>query len=408
MGLVLIEVALRLQEASRDTVRNQFVEDRVLLHHRLRPNFSGTIRGARFTTNSRGLRDREFAVPKPAGIFRIAVLGDSFTEGSGLDDAETMPRRLEARLRLTSCGPGIEVVNAGVSSYSPILYYLHLKHVVAPLRPDLVVVNFDMTDVQEDMIRTEIASLDAQGLPVAVPANRRLEWAQVLPPLLPPALHGLDDRLSRLAVYQRWRRSSLGTWLFGQRQLDLVGLEESGLVGDLRYDPFAITREIDTEQIRRAWALTGRYIRGISDLARSLGARFVLVTYPHPHQVSATASPAGRQGAGIGAHLFASERPFKILESLGARNDFPVINLLSLFRYREAVDGPLFRYEDFHHTVKGADLFAEGVFAGLRQHGLIACAKTTSGTQAHQTQWPGIQTDSRPAAHHSPGAHIGR
>src|SRR5205814_2280425 len=95
----------------------------------------------------------------------------------------------------------------------------------------------------------------------AVRANRRLEWAQVLPPLLPPALHGLDDRLSRLAVYQRWRRSSLGTWLFGQRQLDLVGLEESGLVGDLRYDPFAITREIDTEQIRRAWALTGRYVR---------------------------------------------------------------------------------------------------------------------------------------------------
>src|SRR3989442_7270475 len=135
-----------------------------------------------------------------------------------------------------------------------------------------------MTDVQEDMIRTEIASLDGEGLPVAVRANRRLEWAQVLPPLLPPALHGLDDRLSRLAVYQRWRRSSLGTWLFGQRQLDLVGLEESGLVRDLRYDPFAITREIDTEQIRRAWALTGPCIRGSTGLAHSpaSGCRLVI------------------------------------------------------------------------------------------------------------------------------------
>ena len=352
VGLVLIEVALRLQQSSRDGVRNQFVEDRGLLHHRLRPHFDGVVRGARFTTNSRGLRDREFAVPKPVGVFRIAVLGDSFTEGSGLTDAEAMPKRLEARLRQRSCGTGVEVVNAGVSSYSPILYYLHLKHVVAPLQPDLVVLNVDMTDVHEDMIRTEIASLDAEGLPVAVPANRRLESAQTLLPILPPALRGLEAPIARLAVYQRLRRSSVGHWLVGRPLVDAAAMEQRGLVGDLRYDPMAITRDLDTEQIRGAWALSGRYIRGISDLARSLGARFVLVTYPHAHQVSATASPAGRNLVGIRPRLFTSERPFKILEALGARHGFPVINLLALFRHREAVDGPLFRYEDMHHTAK--------------------------------------------------------
>ena len=374
VGLVLIEVALRLQQSSRDGVRNQFVEDRGLLHHRLRPHFDGVVRGARFTTNSRGLRDREFAVPKPVGVFRIAVLGDSFTEGSGLTDAEAMPKRLEARLRQRSCGTGVEVVNAGVSSYSPILYYLHLKHVVAPLQPDLVVLNVDMTDVHEDMIRTEIASLDAQGLPVAVPANRRLESAQTLLPILPPALRGLEAPIARLAVYQRLRRSSVGHWLVGRPLVDAAAMEQRGLVGDLRYDPMAITRDLETEQIHRAWALSGRYIRGISDLARSLGARFVLVTYPHAHQVSATASPAGRNAVGMRPRLYASERPFKILEALGARHGFPVINLLALFRHREAVDGPLFRYEDMHHTAKGADVFAEGVFTGLREHRLVTCA----------------------------------
>ena len=372
-GLALVEVALRLHQWAQDGVRNQFVEDRSLLHHRLRANFDGVVRGVHFTTNSRGLRDREFAVPKPAGIFRIAILGDSFTEGSGLEDAEAMPKRLEQRVQ-RACGLGIEVVNAGVSSYSPILYYLHLKYVVAPLQPDLVVVNVDMGDVHEDMIRTEIASLDAHGLPIAVPANRRLELAQTLPPILPPALRGLEALMARLAVYQRLRLSSLGIWFFGHRRLELAGLERSGLVGDLRYDPLAVTRDVETEQTRRAWALTSRYIRGIQDVARSLGARFVLVTYPYAHQVSATASPAGRQAAGIPAQLFTSERPFEILEALGAQYGFPVINLLPLFRQRETQHGPLFRYDDIHHTAQGAEVFAEGVFIGLREHGLISCA----------------------------------
>src|SRR2546428_7513674 len=280
VGLGLAEGALRIDQWRRGGVRNQFVEDRSLLHHRLRATYDGVVRGARFPTTSRGLRDREFAVPKPAGIFRIAVLGDSFTEGSGLADAESMPKRLEQRLR-RSCGAEIEVVNAGVSSYSPILYYLHLKHVVAPLQPDLVVVNLDMGDVHEDMIRTNIASLDAHGLPVAVPSNRRLELAQMLPPILPPALRGLEAPIARLAVYQRLRRSSLGAWAFGHRRLEVAWLERSGLVGDLRYDPLAVTRDVDTEQIRRAWLLTSRYIVGIRDVARKLGASFVLVTYPY-------------------------------------------------------------------------------------------------------------------------------
>jgi len=33
---------------------------------------------------------------------------------------------------------------------------------------------------------------------------------------------------------------------------------------------------------------------------------------------------------------------------------------------------------------------------------------TQSICAAHQTQWPGIQTDFPPSAHHSPGTHIGR
>src|SRR5207237_319508 len=83
-----------------------------------------------------------------------------------------------------------------------------------------------------------------------------------------------------------------------------------------------------------------------------------LVVYPHAYQVSATASPMGRERMGMAQGLFASTRPFTILESFGAARGVPVINLLALFRAREPVQGPLFRARDFDRTAAGGAVFA--------------------------------------------------
>ena len=91
---------------------------------------------------------------------------------------------------------------------------------------------------------------------------------------------------------------------------------------------------------------------------------FVLVVYPHPHQVGPEESPEGRRRLGVGPGLYASARPFERLEALGRREGFPVVNLLALFRARRA-EGPLFRATDIHHTAAGAAVFADGVVSGL-------------------------------------------
>ncbi|HEX2645816.1 MAG TPA: SGNH/GDSL hydrolase family protein, partial [Candidatus Dormibacteraeota bacterium] len=147
-----------------------------MLHHRLRKNLSRSVQGVPFTTNSLGLRDREYPPPRPDGVFRILMLGDSFTEGAGLPIDETVAKRSE-RLLTTTCAGAYEVVNAGTGSYSPILEYLQLKHVGLALAPDLVVLNFDMTDVHDDYIRTLLATFDSAGLPLAVDPDRRREAA---------------------------------------------------------------------------------------------------------------------------------------------------------------------------------------------------------------------------------------
>jgi len=148
-----------------------------VLHHRLRPSISARVRGVEFRTNSLGLHDREYPAQKPPGVFRILLLGDSMTEGGGLVLEATVAKQAEAILNARGCRSPFEVVNGGVASYSPILQYLYLGVLGPTLEPDLVVLNFDMTDVHDDFIRTAVAQLGPDGLPVAVRPDRRLETA---------------------------------------------------------------------------------------------------------------------------------------------------------------------------------------------------------------------------------------
>ena len=369
-GLVVSEIYFRLVPP---TPRRSYMAEDPVHHHRLRPKFDGVMQGARFTTSSLGLRDREYAIPKPAGTFRILMLGDSFTEGGGLEDGETMAKIVEAGLQRGTCGNAVDVINAGHASYSPILEYLLLRDVGLQLEPDLVVLNFDMTDVHDDFVRTRIARFDANRLPIAVVPDRRIETWLIMPPVFPRPVRGLEDRMARLAVYQEFRKSKPGIWLFGRFTLSQAQIEAKGLIGNLRYDRLAPVRDDDFPDVREGWTLTRRYLGGIHELARQHGAGFALVVYPHAYQVSATASPVGRVRMGMGAGLFTSQRPFAMLEEVGARERIPVINLLTLFREREPRQGPLFRERDFHHTKAGAAVFGEGVLSGLREHRLVPC-----------------------------------
>lgn len=68
--------------------------------------------------NSRGLRDREFALAKPDKTVRIGIFGDSFTFGQGVEVDQTYPKLLEELLLIYRDHHGsdisIEVLNFGI------------------------------------------------------------------------------------------------------------------------------------------------------------------------------------------------------------------------------------------------------------------------------------------------------
>ena len=105
----------------------------------LRPDTAGWFRdegGAYVTINAHGMRDRPRETAKAPGVYRIAVLGDSFIEALQVPLEKTFCAQLEARL--SRPGHPVEVLNFGCSGYGTAQELLTLRHRVRAFAPDLV------------------------------------------------------------------------------------------------------------------------------------------------------------------------------------------------------------------------------------------------------------------------------
>jgi len=119
------------------------------------------INGQRF----RG--SREYTALPAAGVWRIAVLGDSMTFGWGAADDETYPAQLEALLR-----PPFEVINAGYPGTSLGEKAAWYDRGVRPFHPSVVILTLLGDDVDGDLF-WRVFSRDAGGEAVFTSAAER-------------------------------------------------------------------------------------------------------------------------------------------------------------------------------------------------------------------------------------------
>lgn len=68
----------------------------------LKPDLDGYFNLATFRTNSKGLRDREYALEKPSDTFRVAVMGSSFTLPAGVEIERAFHSRWKSSYRPNS------------------------------------------------------------------------------------------------------------------------------------------------------------------------------------------------------------------------------------------------------------------------------------------------------------------
>ena len=140
------------------------------------------------------------------------MLGDSFAFGFGVEDDETLPARLAARLAAVAA-PRVEVVNAAVPGYSADHHLLVFSRLAARLSPDLLIMAVCNNDV--DDLGWSRHTFGPDRLPERIESFRRfidhrgrmryLNESRVLPAAGLPAPRLLVDH----SLLHRWLRVRL-------------------------------------------------------------------------------------------------------------------------------------------------------------------------------------------------------
>lgn len=138
--------AVYVQEIGHELTGHRYLYDEQFGWRNI-PNWEATTYSQKLTTNSLGMRDGEYAVQKPPKMFRILLLGGSYTWGYGVADDEVYSAVLEEEL--ARAGHQIEILNTGVSGWSTDQQLLYLDSEGFRYSPDLVLLALNIPDTTD-------------------------------------------------------------------------------------------------------------------------------------------------------------------------------------------------------------------------------------------------------------------
>jgi len=282
---------------------------------RLRPGVAGwyTKEGRGYIeVNADGRRDSAVPLAKPAGTYRIAVLGDSYTEAMQVPREQAFWALLPGRLH--ACGFArdrkIEALNFGVSGYGTAQEYLTLETRALAYQPDLVLLQFtNGNDVRNNSIALE----EERNRPFFVMGPNGALRAEL-------SFAASDDFLGRASP----RAEQLRALTNHSRVLQLVrAVRETPFIRKAQaggveqgLEPVVLAPPAEGAW-QEAWRLTESLIVWTAAAARTGNARFALVTVPYAIQVH----PDRKQREALQARLGVPDLfyPDRRLEALARR-----------------------------------------------------------------------------------------
>lgn len=335
------------------------------------PGARGWVRSEEFTAyvqvNSRGLRDRETQIPKPAGTYRIILLGDSFVEGAQVALEQTVSKQLE---RLLGGGQGgashpVEAINAGSAGFGTAQELLFLEHEGSTYQPNVVLLFFYVdNDTANNGFRiNQKLDLDTDHRPFFVLDEQGKLQQRPMAPLPPEPLGPVKDFL---------RQHSL---LFSVGE-NLMTAEISAK----RYHAMRMGSDRTMYKLEQpptweeAWQVTEALLARANASAKAINAELVVVCAPSQFQIydDDWYRLIGTKRASILAQ-YAQDAPNQRLAEATQRAGVRMLDLLPAIRAAaESSETPLYFAEDGHWTPAGHALAARLVASYLNEQGLAS------------------------------------
>jgi hypothetical protein len=279
------------------------------------------VKGRRIEINSDGWRGPEVALERPAGTYRVALLGDSYIEAFEVPFEETVGEVIERRLSALR-GTPVEVLNFGQGGAGTTQELLALQHEVWKYSPDLVLLAVttgnDISDnhrrlkrsdyvpyhvFQDGKLVVDSSFLQSRGYRSRAAWTKR--WSGVVQ----------HSRVAQLV--NRVRHVARKEERQQRNAADVPGVEV-GMRDEVQVPP-------KTPEWQEAWRVTEGVLRLMRDECRAKGKPFAIVTLTRGIQVTPEREKKQRFMRQLGVKdLYYPERR---LAEFGKREGIPVLNL---------------------------------------------------------------------------------
>lgn len=293
--------------------------------------------------NAYGMRNRPVEKAKPAGVFRIACIGDSIAFGMGTA-RDHFSLQLEEQLNGAppSPTPKVEVLNFGVPGYNVEQVAAALEERAADFSPDLVVYLYCLNDPQETSRELEVTLRQRAVSPAQQAYVQRL-WAASGSALGGSRLW----LLARLALASWTRPPAAAPRERYRDDMEIV------LAGEAA--PYY-------RSLYRAAAPLGRFHAGLDAIARwsrTSGVPVLVATVP----------------LFTGFGTYALEDLHDQVRAAAAARGLPALDLLPVYRAAQWSGAGEFRADPLHPNREGYGLAARAVAEEIRTRGWLAGAR---------------------------------
>ena len=287
-------------------------------HQELRPSSTAIVEcrdthsEISIETNSLGLRGPEPANPKPIDVCRVVVLGDETIYAPETPEKDHFCELLKQQLQQHTMAK-IEVINAGIPGHCPLTEFMFFKQRLLGLKPDLVLLHFDWSDVADDRAIRRYVRCDQAGAPQTCPHCKLLASNKAKP------CHEVWRQQFRL---MDWVLNNLSTeWKYQLARQKAISREADT-------NPYAWLREEHPEQ-NQAFRHAVRPVADIARLCQAEHCQLAILTSPKPWQVSSKCSRGQgvRLSSGVAREAYFPNRaPFEVLGSFANRAKIPLFD----------------------------------------------------------------------------------